>query len=145
MGADVLRMGGESSMSMGEVEMERNCVRSISLILYELLTDTVPFAHTNASEVAQLVCDGGVPDISLLHSIDHRLSSILSSALLNTTLPLSLTLNELHFQLNAYYCESALYAPPQMFRLEEVDKDGAEKREDNSNYSAREDTVGITH
>ena len=132
---------------MDEVTLEQNCVHSISLILFEILTDAVPITTTttNASQVAQIVCDGGLPDLSLLHTTDDRLYSILSSALLPPSPTHSITLTELHFQLNRYYLEVAL--DDHTYSQHYVHSDIEEKKkkgEDNTDYSEKEATESIS-
>ena len=77
--ADVL-LAGESSTDEGIYD--RNCVRALSLILWEILTDTVPFSNSTSYRAGQIVCEGGMPDIEVLNGIDERFSHIISAALM---------------------------------------------------------------
>ena len=60
---------------------ELNCVHSLSLILWEILTDSVPFGSSTTYRASEIVCEGGMPDIEVLKGIDEPLYHIISTSL----------------------------------------------------------------
>ena len=61
---------------------EENCVHALSLILWEMFTDAVPFSDSTPSKAGEIVCEGGVGDIGVLNGMDEHLCHIISSTLM---------------------------------------------------------------
>ena len=61
---------------------EENCVHALSLILWEMLTDCVPFSDNTPDRVGKIVCEGGVPDIEVLNGMDERLCQIINECVM---------------------------------------------------------------
>ena len=63
---------------MEEGGYEENCVHAVCLILWEILTDSVPFSESTPGRAAEFVCEGGRLSIDVLGGMDARLCEIIS-------------------------------------------------------------------
>ena len=86
-----------------EVMYEENCVYALSLILWEILTDSVPFSDNTPNEVSQIVNEKGMPNIEKLNAIDERLYHIISASLMKKGRRERMGLDELESLLRGEY------------------------------------------